>query len=49
MQGRLSDDVVLPMTIINPPAVQEMHVPEGPKIVTANGTEEGISVQVQAL
>ncbi|MCO5583041.1 hypothetical protein L7F22_036947 [Adiantum nelumboides] len=48
MQGRLSDDVIMPMTIINPPPLQEMHVPEGPKTPSANGKDEGISVQVQA-
>lgn len=28
MKGRLSDNVVMPMTIINPPPVQEMNMNE---------------------
>ena len=49
MQGRLSDDVVVPMTIINPPLPQEMHVPSGPNPELVNGKDEGTSVQLQAL
>jgi hypothetical protein len=28
MKGRLSDNTVMPMTVINPPAVQEMNADE---------------------
>ena len=49
MQGRLSDDVVVPRTILNPPLPQEMHVPNGPNPEPVNGKDEGTSVQLQAL
>ena len=49
MQGRLSDDVVVPMTILNPPLPQEMQVPGGPYLGSINGEDEGNIVQVRAL
>lgn len=49
MQGRLSDNLVMPMTIINPPAPQEMHLPEGPKLETVNGKEEDSDAHIHAL
>ena len=49
MQGRLSDDVVVPRTILNPPLPQEMQVPIGPYPGSINGEDEGNIVQVRAL
>ena len=49
MQGRLSDDVVVPMTILNPPLPQEMQVPGRPYLGSINGEDEGNIVQVRAL
>ncbi|MQM21432.1 hypothetical protein Taro_054473 [Colocasia esculenta] len=40
MKGRLSDDIVMPMTIINPPAVQEMSTNENRQSTASeNGTQ----------
>lgn len=47
MQGRLSDDVAMPMTMINPPASQEMQMPESPKVQPADGKREA-ETEVQA-
>eukprot|EP00249_Psilotum_nudum_P036085 c6300_g1_i1 orf=415-1134(-) len=47
MQGRLSDNVVMPMTIINPPAPQEMHLPEDHKLGTASDKDQEDKLEVQ--
>lgn len=42
MKGHLSDNVVMPMTIINPPVVQEMNVNENRE---SAGSENGVHNQ----
>ncbi|MCO5608198.1 hypothetical protein L7F22_062404 [Adiantum nelumboides] len=40
MQGRLSDDAIEPMTVINPPAHQEMQMPENQQGESADSKQE---------
>ncbi|KAH9311988.1 hypothetical protein KI387_027023, partial [Taxus chinensis] len=40
MQGRLSDNIVMPMTIINPPVPQEMHAAENTNSVSFDKNED---------
>ncbi|OVA15218.1 hypothetical protein BVC80_3g31 [Macleaya cordata] len=54
MKGRLSDNVVMPMTIINPPPVQEMNAShESATTASTNGgaenTSTGTSLEIQPL
>ena len=55
MKGRLSDDVVMPMTVVNPPPVQEMNS-DGNGNGNGNGmapssakSEEHTNLEMQAL
>ncbi|KAF8380523.1 hypothetical protein HHK36_028010 [Tetracentron sinense] len=50
MKGHLSDDVVMPMTIVNPPPVQEMNASENQESSSssANGNEH-TNLEMQAL
>ncbi|KAF8412430.1 hypothetical protein HHK36_000394 [Tetracentron sinense] len=50
MKGRLSDNVVMPMTIVNPPPVQEMSASENqePTPSSGNGVEH-TTLEMQAL
>ncbi|KAK6121914.1 hypothetical protein DH2020_044339 [Rehmannia glutinosa] len=54
MKARLSDDTVLPMTVVNPPPVQEMNVvaasdSRDPASTSANNGSEQVHVEMQAL
>lgn len=51
MKSRLSEDSVMPMTIVNPPPVQEMNAADGGRdsaSTSANGAEH-VQVEMQAL
>lgn len=48
MKGRLSDNFVLPMTIVNPPPVQEMSSASENQDSTPS-TEKGTNLEMQAL
>ncbi|XP_077235404.1 PLAC8 family protein [Tasmannia lanceolata] len=47
MKGRLSDNVAMPMTIINPPPVQEMNMVENQE--TAENGVDHTNLEIQAL
>lgn len=50
MKGRLSDNVVMPMTIVNPPPVQEMKPTEENRDSAAiSGKNEHTNLEMQAL
>eukprot|EP01018_Ginkgo_biloba_P002079 Gb_15559 [translate_table: standard] len=49
MQGRLSDNVVMPMTIINPPVAQEMQVPDNKSPRTSDNNGQQNHVEMEAL
>ncbi|XP_031482922.1 cell number regulator 6-like [Nymphaea colorata] len=40
MKGRLTDDVVMPMTVVNPPPVQEMQLPESHNPTSDKNTDQ---------
>uniref|UniRef100_A0A0D6QZQ0 Cell number regulator 6 n=1 Tax=Araucaria cunninghamii TaxID=56994 RepID=A0A0D6QZQ0_ARACU len=48
MQGRLSDDIVMPMTVINPPVPQEMHASENTNSGSADDNEHQNRVGIEA-
>lgn len=41
MKSRLSDNTIMPMTVINPPAVQEMNVNESKESTTTTNERNG--------
>lgn len=47
MKGRLSDNVVMPMTIINPPPVQEMNLNENQETPNSENGVEQASLEVR--
>lgn len=50
MKGRLSDDVVMPMTVVNPPPVQEMKPPEENRDSAQSSAKNGhTNLEMQAL
>ncbi|KAK1274100.1 Cell number regulator 6 [Acorus gramineus] len=49
MKGRLSDNVVMPMTIVNPPAVQEMNMNENRESAASQNGASDTSLEMQAL
>lgn len=51
MKGRLSDDVAMPMTIVNPPPVQEMSAPgdNTDSAPSSKNSTEHTSLEMQAL
>ncbi|KAK9148374.1 hypothetical protein Scep_007131 [Stephania cephalantha] len=48
MKGRLSDNFVMPMTVVNPPPVQEMNSNNTPETVPAS-VIQGITLEMQAM
>lgn len=48
MKGRLSDNVVMPMTIINPPPVQEMNITENQEAPASENGVEHASLEVRS-
>ncbi|KAK1304777.1 Cell number regulator 6 [Acorus calamus] len=49
MKGRLSDDVVMPMTIVNPPEVQEMNMNENRESAASQNGASDTNLEMQAL
>lgn len=49
MQGRLSDNAVMPMTIINPPPPQEMQVPENKTQGGSENNDQQNHIEMEAL
>lgn len=50
MKGRLSDNVVMPMTIVNPPPVQEMNPNEdNHDSAQSSANDEHTTLEMQAL
>lgn len=52
MKGRLSDNAVMPMTIVNPPPVQEMNADAENRdsaIQPGNGVEQQTNLEMVAL
>lgn len=54
MKGRLSDDALVPMTVVNPPPVQEMdaatsHSHNDSASPSKNGDDDQVKVEMQPL
>lgn len=52
MKGRLSDDALVPMTVVNPPPVQEMDAAtshDDSASPSKNGDDDQVKVEMQPL